>query len=233
MQNGTNVLGVACFQGKLEVAKLLLCHKVDLDAANHVRLPRNWHDGLLGLAVHPVTTRGSPQCGSTPLALAAYRGHADVVDWLLARNANPCHTNRIGRSIIGYAISGNHLDVVKALLRASASLDVKDTVRCCFSLSLSLSLSCNAATSKKTAKRAAIVQFGSTLLCMAGGTEVAQFLVDRKADINCRNTKGITPLMKAAGEGITDVVKFLLSLGAEPDACSGTMEVRLATRATG
>ena len=89
--------------------------------------------------MHPVTTRGSPQCGSTPLALAAYRGHADVVDWLLARNANPCHTNRIGRSIIGYAISGNHLDVVKALLRASASLDVKDTVRCCFSLSLSLS----------------------------------------------------------------------------------------------
>jgi uncharacterized protein len=113
------------------VAKLLLCHQVELDAPN--------------------------KCGSTPLALAAYRGHADIVDWLLARKANPKHKNNIGRSVVGYAISGNHVDVVRALLRASATLDTKDN-------------------------------YGSTLLCMAGGAEVAQFLVDRGADINVRNS---------------------------------------------
>jgi len=54
--------------------------------------------------------------------------------------------------------------------------------------------------------------------CMEGYAKVAEFLIDKGADVNAGNITGITPLHTAAGRGHAEVVKLLLDKGADVNA---------------
>lgn len=70
----------------------------------------------------PVNLRDS--AGNSPLMLAAYHGHADLVRELAARGADVDLTNDRGQSpLAGVAFKG-YLDVAKALIEAGADPDV-------------------------------------------------------------------------------------------------------------
>lgn len=56
------------------------------------------------------------------------------------------------------------------------------------------------------------------LASLMGNANVAQVLLDKKADVNAKDEDGETPLMKASAEGHLEVVKLLLAAGADPDA---------------
>ena len=65
--------------------------------------------------------------GQTALMLAAVDGHADVVDWLVARGAILDHTARYGLSALMLAVINGHVDIVRTLVRAGANLGMRGT----------------------------------------------------------------------------------------------------------
>ncbi len=118
---GVHAAVLALYYGNGDVAKAILARKpiLDLHAAATVGdLPR-----VRQLAeadpksVHSYSTDGFP-----PLGLAAYMGHRDVVEYLLARGAD---VNQIGRNPAKFtaltgAVASRHRDVGKILLEAGA-----------------------------------------------------------------------------------------------------------------
>ena len=63
-------------------------------------------------------------CGSSCLQFAAMERHADAVQTLLARGANPNHRNNEGMTAANYVVAGLHVaeDVLKMLVLAGADL---------------------------------------------------------------------------------------------------------------
>lgn len=61
--------------------------------------------------------------GNTFLMLAAYSGHAELCQGLLARGANVNALNERGQSILAGAIFKNEMDVVEVLVHAGADPD--------------------------------------------------------------------------------------------------------------
>ena len=61
---------------------------------------------------------------------------------------------------------------------------------------------------------------GETALATAAGlgyVEIVRLLLDRGAEINVRNSKGMTPLLMAAHGGRTEIVSMLIKAGADVD----------------
>ena len=48
--------------------------------------------------------------------------------------------------------------------------------------------------------------------------EMVKLLISYRADVNLKNFRGATPLMAAAGDGPSSVVKYLLEKGADANA---------------
>ena len=68
--------------------------------------------------------------GSTPLHVASYSGHIEVVRTLLAAGANPKETNAVGECGLMWAAVEGKLDVMKALLDAGADPNFRDRDGC-------------------------------------------------------------------------------------------------------
>ncbi len=77
-------------------------------------------DDVLGVvdAGGPVDLANSN--GDTLLLLAAYRGHAALVEGLLARGADVDHVNERGQTALACALFKQSAECVRALLRAGA-----------------------------------------------------------------------------------------------------------------
>ena len=59
---------------------------------------------------------------------AAKDGHTYIVNKLLAAGAYVNPPDRLGDTILIHAVKGGHLEVVKALLKKCADVDVEGTV---------------------------------------------------------------------------------------------------------
>ena len=59
-----------------------------------------------------------------------------------------------------------------------------------------------------------------TLAAEKGFFELAQLLVSRNANIECRTKKGCTPFFLASREGYTDIAVMLAKHGADTEVCS-------------
>ncbi|XP_046566100.1 ankyrin repeat domain-containing protein 29-like isoform X2 [Haliotis rubra] len=67
-----------------------------------------------------INTRGD--YSKTPVMMAAYRGHRDVVEFLVGRGADVSLVDRVGNNVIHWACIGGDLEIVKLIL----SLNVVD-----------------------------------------------------------------------------------------------------------
>eukprot|EP00939_MAST-03C_sp_MAST-3C-sp1_P002503 g2503.t1 len=133
-----------------------------------------------------------PECGRTPLLLAATFDHARAVSVLLDCGANPDVRGTNGESALMWASSCDYTGVVRVLLSGGtcgrpANINLSDND-------------------------------GFTAIFGAAGAnhlDSVNLLLDAGSDINATNTDGFTPLMYASSLGHTEIVKQLMRRGAD------------------
>ncbi|XP_019860059.1 PREDICTED: transient receptor potential cation channel subfamily A member 1 homolog isoform X2 [Amphimedon queenslandica] len=121
----------------------------------------------------------------TPLNIACFKGHTEIVKLLLEHGADFNVTNNKGqgRTPLGIACVQGHTEVVKLLLKHKADFnDVTDD---------------NGNTPLSNA-------------CKPGHMEIVELLLEHGANSNVTNNKGYTPLSIACYKGHTEIVKLLL-----------------------
>jgi len=78
------------------------------------------------------------QSGLTPLHVAAFMGHMNVVLFLLQHGANPNSTTVRGETALHLAARANQTDILRILLRNGAYVDAKARVRRDWMMNLTL-----------------------------------------------------------------------------------------------
>ena len=124
----------------------------------------------------------SPE-GFTPLGLAAFFGHAETVEALLAAGADPNLTSRESMKMppLGSAMAVQRNDIARTLIEHGADVNGK-------------------AVNDLTALHTAAAR---------GNLEAAKLLLDHGADVNARSTDGKTPLDYANERNHPEMVEFL------------------------
>jgi len=123
--------------------------------------------------------------GASALYLAAWRGHIEVVRFLLARGAIPQQSANVDMCPFAVAIQQGHEDVVRALLATRTVLGT----------SVDQSWSC------------------LHVCAGVGNTQVARILIAAGAAVNCRMSGGFTPLHVAVWKNALPMVTCLIEEG--------------------
>ncbi|TYZ67262.1 hypothetical protein PybrP1_001469 [[Pythium] brassicae (nom. inval.)] len=174
---------------------------------------------------------GLGSIGVTPLYMAALKGNAIAVRFLLAHGASPTLATAKQRTPLFASLLGDSLEIVHALVEAGATLEdgvgsellFEATRRGRFQIARWL------------VDRGVDVQFacptnGMTPLFAAasfGNTELAAVFLDRGAPVDARTHKGQTPLFVAALLGYLDMTRFLIERGAHVNALTTESETPL------
>jgi len=127
--NGMPLLNAACRQGVSgDVAELLIDAGVEIDAETP--------DDVASVAIHECAYSGSSDAidvllehgvdvnarqrlyGGTPLIVAAWQGHADLVEHLLDVGADPTLTTENGATALKWALVGGNQEVIDLLQAA-------------------------------------------------------------------------------------------------------------------
>ena len=186
--NGT-VLLTAQYAGAADALAALLAH-VQEDSLNL------YEASALGRVARLKTILGQSRFkvnvpnaeGFTPLGLAAFFGHADAVQVLLANGAavDAADRSRFGNTALDAAVAADRADVVRTLLAAGATANVRDAS-------------------------------GYTPLHKAaanGNVGIVRMLLEHGADVAAVRDGGGTPLADAAAQGHAEVAELLRQHGA-------------------
>ncbi|GFY72014.1 ankyrin repeat and KH domain-containing protein 1 [Trichonephila inaurata madagascariensis] len=161
-ENGHTPLMEAASAGHVEVAKLLVERGASI----------NTH---------------SNEFKESALTLACYKGHLEMVRFLLEAGADREHkTDEMHTALMEASMDG-HVEVARLLLDSGAQVNMP----------------------------ADSFESPLTLAACGGHVELAMLLLDRGANIEEVNDEGYTPLMEAAREGHEEMVALLLSQGAD------------------
>ena len=68
------------------------------------------------------------QSGLTPLHVASFMGHMNIVIYLIQHNANPNTATVRGETSLHLAARANQSDIIRILLRNGATVDAKARV---------------------------------------------------------------------------------------------------------
>lgn len=136
----------------------------------------------------------------SPLHLAAYRGHLDIVIFLIEKNADINKKDKEGCTSLHHAVRNNQIEIIKFLISKGAdlnatNLDGKTPI-------------CEAVHHSNKFKRGAL-------------TETAKYLISKGAKVNVRYESGFTPLHYACLRGDLEMVKLFVNNGANINAGSG------------
>jgi ankyrin repeat protein len=149
--------------------------------------------GTLVSELDDVNLRGPH--GTTPLFVAAHRGHLEAVDQLLGAGADVEARDDAGRTALHAAVEEDSLPVTRKLLEAGAEVEAADS-------------------NGETPLLAA---------CRRGSGSVLGALLSAGANRNSRDRKGVSALVLAARSGHWQLERDLLAAGAAPDAAYDEM----------
>jgi ankyrin repeat protein len=153
-------LMLACSKGHLEVVEMLV------EARKGRGLEAMNHDGM------------------TALHYAAYKGHKDIVTFLLSKGAQANASDEHGFTAFMCACLHGHLDVVQILHSATEGQGLEETDSC----------------GQRALDHAA----------RGGKMKVVAFLLRKGAQANTKDNDGATPFMFACRSGVLEVVHRLL-----------------------
>ena len=126
--------------------------------------------------------------GETPLHMASFIGHKDIVKLLLKQGADP--NFKIIETPLHKASAEGHKDIVELLLKHGADPNIK----------------------RKYTERTSLHSASER-----GYKEIVDLLLNQGADPNVKDNRGNTPLSYASGKGNIDIVELLLKHGADPN----------------
>jgi ankyrin repeat protein len=170
--------------------------------------------------------------------LAARKGAENLVERLLAADADPRRVDDQGNSAADYAARNGHLEIVERLEAAGGATSITAEERQSASLLRSL---------KKRDAAAALAALESgadpcavdrqqvaalTLAAEKGLVDIVQALLQGGADPNHVSERGLSPLRVSAIRGHQQVVQLLLAAGANPNARYDPGSVRADKRNT-
>ena len=199
LHDGTTPLLLAAFHGQIELAKLLLSNKSDIEATN-----RN---------------------GDTPLFLAAYKNHTELAALLVAANARVDVVNKRGETPLHAAAYTGDRATAQLLLAKKAPVNVKanngvtplhNAASLGFKEIAELLLAAGADINAQT-------NIGDTPLILAistGHKDLVELLLANHAGLEVNNQHAVTPLLLSAYRGHKEITRLLLAAGANINAKS-------------
>ncbi|XP_051533099.1 ankyrin repeat and KH domain-containing protein 1-like isoform X2 [Myxocyprinus asiaticus] len=195
---GNTALTYACAGGFLDVVKVLLKEGANIEDHNE-----NGHTPLMEAAsaghvevAHVLLEYGaginthSNEFKESALTLACYKGHLDMVRFLLEAGADQEHKTDEMHTALMEACMDGHVGVARLLLDSGAQVNMP----------------------------ADSFESPLTLAACGGHVELAALLIERGANLEEVNDEGYTPLMEAAREGHEEMVALLLAQGANINA---------------
>ncbi|KAE8358625.1 ankyrin repeat-containing domain protein [Aspergillus caelatus] len=197
--NKSSPLALATGMGRLEAARVLLEAGADIggEAVDNVgtdaffnAVHRDKAAVVSLLIEYGVSPERRDNDGMTPLAYAAYYRHDKVIEVLLSHGAN---VNALvhGFTALSFAIDEGKVPAVKLLLENGADLTMTNEP---FLL--------------RTLKRSHDQE---------ADTVIVELLLNHRADPNCCDRKGRTPLFLATVKQNLDIMRLLLVHGANPN----------------
>lgn len=191
---GISMLTLAQYQGSADLVKTLVMHNAQIDiydacAIGDAARAMGW------LAMQPNLANSFSPDGFTPLGLAAFFGHLEIVNTLLMYHADPntASNNAARVAPLHSAVAGDHYEIATKLIEAGANVN-------------------------------AVQADGFTPLMGAaqnGNLEMARLLVNHSADVTTRTDKGssrfpdATALTLARQANAGEVMRFLELVGAK------------------
>lgn len=163
--------------------------------------------------------------GSPVLIVAAHRGHTATVQLLLEKGADINARRKDGLSALMVAINDKHSEVARLLVEKGAVVNTVYKTQ-----GFELTALVIAVISSHTEIVEALLKAGAkpdlpdttplerTPLFWTDKVEIARLLIAHGATVDARDTMGQTPLMNAVRESNVDMLKFLITNGANVNA---------------
>ena len=216
-------LHFACFQGKPEIARLLLDHGAQVNAKNyqgeiplHLVSRGEYDSPDEGVRVakllleHGTDMNARDEFGWTPLHSASYNGRHEISQFLLLRGAKVKLENCLGETALHLVREGRYgiqdgVRVAQLLLDAGLDVNIRDK-RICAPLHVA---------------------------CYYGRLKIAQVLLDRGAMTMAVDDQGKTPLHQVSQGNFESletgchIVGLLLEHGADPNTQDNNLETSL------
>ncbi|MDB4808166.1 ankyrin repeat domain-containing protein [Verrucomicrobia bacterium] len=193
--NGVTPLHFAASESHGEVVKLLIAEGADVNASDengatplHMSAAKG-HKEIAKLLIAEGTDLDWPSNDkSTPLRYAAVQGHGELVELLIAEGANVNATAKNGSTPLAAAASSGHIGVAELLIVKGADISLHEK-------------------NKASPLHLALHQ---------GHNEVIKLLIANEVDaVSKCGSCGLSPLATAAANCDREVVKLLISKGAD------------------
>ncbi|XP_067652983.1 uncharacterized protein [Haliotis asinina] len=168
------------------------------------------------------------QNSRTPVMEAAWKGHRDVVEFLVGRGADVSLVDRYGDNVLHFACRDGDLETVKLIVSMNV-VDINSRGWNSMTPVMRAAWRGHRDVVKFLVGRGADVSlvdgYGNNVLhfvCRDGDLETVKLIMSMNVvDINSRGWNSMTPVMWAAGKGHRDVVKFLVDRGADVSLVNG------------
>ena len=232
--NNETALTIAAAGGHNELVQLLIDRKADIE---HKDKKGQTPLLLASYQGHSSTVRilldsgadieaQSDRTKDTALAVACSAGRQEVVEILVARNANLEHRNLSDYTPLSLAASAGHVTIIRLLLDHGADINSRSGSKLGISPLMLASMNGHVQAVQTLLDRGSDVNAqietnrntALTLACFQGKHEVVTLLLDRKANLEHRAKTGLTPLMEAASGGHYEVGRLLLDHDADVNA---------------